>query len=29
MLVSGGVLIGGDICNPLAKDGFLIGFKQT
>ena len=29
MLVSGGVLIGGDICNPSAKDGFLIGFKQN
>lgn len=31
MLVYNGVLIGGDICNTSAKDGFLVGFdgKQT
>lgn len=27
MLVSDGVLIGGDICNTSAKDGFLVGFN--
>ncbi len=27
MLVCDGILIGGDICNTSAKDGFLTGFK--
>lgn len=29
MLVCEGKLIGGDICNPSAKDGFLIGFEEN
>lgn len=29
MLVCDGKLIGGDICNPSAKDGFLIGFEKN
>ena len=29
MLVCEGKLIGGDICNPSAKDGFLVGFDKN
>ena len=29
MLVCEGKLIGGDICNPSAKDGFLVGFEEN
>ena len=29
MLVCEGKLIGGDICNPSAKDGFLVGFEKN
>ncbi len=28
LLVSNGVLIGGDICNPSASDGYLVGFDN-